>query len=317
MDRFDWDKLRVFRAVATSGSISGAARELGESPPTVSRKIDDLENQLNAVLLNRSTKGINLTEAGQQTLAHAEAMADAAIALRRDVSDTEKPTEGTIKLITGDGLGAHWIAPRLPEFQRAFPKIQLELSVSDKVPDLLNNEADIAIQFTEPRQSDLIARKLGTLHYMCFASRQYLETYGEPASIFDFHKHRCIFHHGYVNQLKRWPDKTPELSKILDYALITNSGSVMLSVCSAGGGIAILPSYVADLDLDLVPLSIPEVAPISFWLSYTERVRRLPRGQVVLDWLRDIFEPRAHKWFRSTFAPPCADLMKDKTKQEG
>jgi len=268
------------------------------------------------VLLNRSTKGIDLTEAGQQTLAHAEAMADAAIALSRDVSDTEKPTEGKIKLVTGDGLGAHWIAPRLPEFHKAFPKIQLELNVSDKTPDFLNNEADIAIQFTEPRQSELIARKLGTLHYMCFASRKYLETYGEPTSIFDFHKHRCIFHQGYVNQLNKWPNKTHALSKILDYALITNSGSVMLAVCHAGGGIAVLPSYVADLNTDLVALNLPEVAPIQFWLSYTERVRRLTRGQVVLDWLRDIFEPRENKWFRSTFVPPCSDLLIDMAKQD-
>lgn len=306
MDRFDWDKLRVFRAVASSGSISGAARELGESPPTISRKIDDLEDHLNAVLLTRSTKGVELTDAGQKTMAHAEAMADAALALNRDVADTEKPTEGKIKIVSGDGLGAHWIAPRLPLFHKAFPKIQIELNVSDNAPNFLNNEADIAIQFSEPRQSDLIARKLGTLHYMCFASKEYIETYGQPASIFDFHKHRCIFHQGYVNQLQRWPGKTPALTKILDYALVTNSGSVMLEVCGAGGGIAVLPSYVAELNPDLIALDIPEVAPIQFWLSYTERVRRLTRGQVVLDWLRDIFEPRQNKWFRATFIHPYA-----------
>lgn len=307
MDRFNWDKLRVFRAVAQCGSISAAARLLGESPPTVSRKVDDLERSLNSILFKRSTKGIDLTDAGHQALRHTEAMAEAADALNRDVSDIDLPAEGKVRLITGDGLGPHWIAPRLPQFQQEYPKIQLELMTANTPADILGGECDIAIQFIEPRHQDLIAKKLGTLHYMCFASQDYLDTYGTPKSIFEFHNHRCIFHEAYVNQLEKWPQKTHKLSQILDYSLITNSGAVMLSVCAAGGGIAVLPSYVADFQNDLIPLEISEVAPINFWLSYTERVRRLTKGQAVLTWLKEVFDPIEHPYFRSTFVRPERD----------
>lgn len=303
-ERMDWDKLRVFRVVAELGSMSGAAARLGETPPTIGRKIDELERVLSAVLFDRSTRGVRLTDAGHTALKHVHAMADAAEAVNRDVADSQRPAEGPISVITGDGLGAHWIAPRLPGFHRVNPKIQLQLRISDKTPDLLSGEADIAIQFSEPRQSDLVARKLGVLHYMCFASKEYLETYGEPGSIFEFYNHRCIFHTGYVQQLDRWAPKTLELKRITDFALVTNSGAVMMAVCSGGGGIAILPSYVGSLDPDLVALDLPEVAPIQFWLTYTERIRRLPRGLIVLEWLRSIFDPRQIIWFRDTFHHP-------------
>ena len=314
MDRLDWDKLRVFRAVAEMGSISAAARQIGESPPTVGRKIDDLEAALNTTLFVRSTRGIEITDAGVKALNHAEAMAEAAEALHNEVSDLDAPEEGAIKLVAGDGLGAHWIAPHLPEFQQANPKIKLQLSISDEPPNLVLGDADIAIQFREPKHKDLMARKLGTAHYMCFATREYLDLYGEPSSIFEFHKHRCIFHEGYVNQISKWPDKTFDLSKLIDFALVTNSGAVMMAVCGGGGGIAILPSYVASLDSRLIPLKMPEVVPVSFWMTYTERLRRLRRGQIVLEWLRTIFNPREHVWFRSTFHHPAELTDEQKTK---
>lgn len=304
-ERFDWDKMRVFRVVAELGSMNATAVRLGESAPTIGRKIDDLERSLNAVLLVRSKRGVELTAAGHRALRYANAMADAAEGVSREVADLDGPLEGPVTLVTGDGLGAHWIGPRLPVFHRANPKIQLQLRISDEEPDLLGGEADIAIQFSRPKQLDLVSRKLGVLHYMCFASRDYLATYGgEPGSMFEFYNHRLIFHSGYVNQLERWAPKTVELKKIIDWALVTNSGAVMMAVCAGGGGIAVLPSYVAFLDDRLVALKLSELAPIQFWLTYTERIRRLPRGQAVIEWLRAIFDPREVPWFRDTFIHP-------------
>lgn len=300
----DWDKLRVFRVVAEMGSMNAAASRLGESSPTISRKIDELERSLNSALLTRSTRGVELTEAGKAVVRYADAMADAAEAIHTEVSDTNQPAEGAIRLVTSDGLGAHWIAPRLPRFHLENPKIQLQLTISDDVPDFFDGGADIAVQFTEPKQQDLISRKLGVLHYMCFASREYLDTYGEPASMFEFNNHRCIFHTGYVQQIERWAPKSNEFRKLLEFALTTNSGAVMMAVCSGGGGIAALPSYVTSLNPDLVALDMGEVAPVRFWLTYTERTRRLPRGQVVIDWLRSIFDPRQTVWFRDKFVHP-------------
>lgn len=304
VDRMKWEGLRVFLILAETGSISGAARRMGDSPPTVARKLDELESALNAALFTRTTKGIEITESGRKALRYARTMSEAAEALHEHVSDADTVAEGPVRLVTGDGIGPHWIAPHLPGFHLANPRIQLQMTVTDEPPDLLAGEADISVQFAEPRHADLIAKKMGTVHYMCFASQPYIDTYGEPKSIFEFPDHRCIFHQGYVNQTDQWPLKVLDFSKLLDFALVTNSGTTMMAVCAGGGGIAVLPSFAAALDERLVPLALSEVMPAQFWVTYTERARRLQRGQVVLDWLRTLFDERKHLWFRSTFHHP-------------
>ena len=320
-DRVDWDRMRVFRVVAELGSMTAAAARLGGSVPTISRRITELERDLKTELIKRSTRGVELTEAGKLLLRHANIMADAMDAVQMEVADTDTPIEGPIHFSTGDGLGPYWIAPRLPEFHRKHPKIELKLTISDAVPDLLNNEADVAIQFTEPKRPDLIVKRLGVLHYLCFATEDYLSIYGEPTSLFEFEHHRCLFHQGYVEQIERWAPKTSDLSKLIDFSLVTNSASAMISACEAGGGIAVLPSYIGNVYPKLVPLNLPEIAPIQFWLTYTERVRRLPRGQAVIDWVKQVFDPHATPWFREKFVHPnkinepeaLAALLRDET----
>jgi len=302
--RIDWDKLRVFKTVADLGSMSAAAGKLDESAPTVSRKIDDLERALRAVLLKRSTRGVEVTDAGRTALRHIGVMADAADAIYLEVSDHDKPIEGPISISTGDGLGPYWIAPRLTRFHMANPQIELQLMVAEQTADIVAGEADITICFERPKRTDLIVRQLGTLHYICFASREYLATYGEPSSLFEFDNHRCLIHQNYVQQVRNWAPKTAELTKLIDFALITNSGTALVQNCANGGGIAVMPSYLASVDPRLVPLNLPEIAPIQFWLAYSERVRRLSRGRAVIEWVRSIFDQETIPWFRSGFVHP-------------
>ena len=140
-DLLDWDKLRIFRIVCEIGSINGAAARLRESAPTISRKIDDLEKQLNTRLLLRSTRGVKATEAGKIALMHAQAMQSAAEAISLEVSDQNDPVSGKIFLTTGDGLGPYWLAPHLPKFHLANPKVELHLRITDKPADLIAGEA--------------------------------------------------------------------------------------------------------------------------------------------------------------------------------
>lgn len=307
-ENLDWDKLKVFIVVAELGSMNAAASRLKETAPTVSRKIDELERSLNARLLYRSPRGVTLTEAGRKALRYAEIMSDAADGLRSDVLDHDTPPEGPVTLCTGDGLAAHWIAPNLPNFHLQHPKIELRLVTTDSPDaDLLNEKADVAIQFREPARPEIVSKRLGVLHYVFFASPEYLNHFGHPTSIFDLYNHRCIIHSGYVNQMERWAPKAKEFRELMDFALVTNSGSVMLEVCANGGGIALLPTYVQDLDKNITPLNLPEVAPIRFWLTYTERVRRMVRAQIVIDWLRSLFNSQRSPWFRANFVHPFHD----------
>jgi len=300
----DWDKLRVFLAVADHGSMSAAAKRMKESPPTVSRKMDELERSLNTVLLNRTTRGVDLSEAGKIVLRHVRVMSDAAEALIQEASDRDKPVEGPISLSTGDGLGPYWVAPKLSSFHMANPKVELQLTISNTPSDILGGEADIMLCVERPQRSDLITRPAGTLHYMFFASQDYLDTYGEPSSLFELYNHRCLFHEDYVAQIENWAPKSAELRKILDFALITNSATALLQNCAHGGGIAVLPSYASTVEPKLIPLDLPEVAPVQFWLIYSERVRRLQRGRAVIDWLRILFDTKKIPWFKSAFIHP-------------
>jgi len=304
IDRLDWDTLRVFRVVAELSSMSAAAARLGESPPTISRKIDVLEENLGVAVFDRSTRGVELTDAGKQVLRHVHAMAEAAETLRRETIETGMPVTGTITLCTGDGLGPYWVAPRLYEFHRLNPKIQVKMIVGEGTPDLHADEADIAISFSETRQSGVIAHKLGVQHYVGFASAKYLEEFGTPESIYEYYKHRCILHTSYVNQVERWAPRMSEMRKMVDFAFITNSGTAIVESCARGGGIGILPSYMSVLDPRLVALELPEIAPVQFWINYTEPVRRRPQGQLLIDWLRRLFDTPEAIWFADEFVHP-------------
>jgi DNA-binding transcriptional LysR family regulator len=194
IDRLDWDTLRVFRVVAELSSMSAAAARLGESPPTIGRKIDDLESKLGTQLFLRSTRGVDLTPAGQQALRQVMVMAEAAETLTRETSHGGDVVKGSITLFTGDGLGPYWIAPRLQQFQDQNPKVQVRLMVREETPDMHAEEAAIAITFADPRDPELISHRLGVQHYAGFASKEYLDKHGRPESLFEFYRHRCILH---------------------------------------------------------------------------------------------------------------------------
>lgn len=303
-EKLDWDTLRIFRVVAELSSMSAAANRLQESAPTISRKIDELEASLGTQVFIRSRRGVELTDAGKVVLRFAHSMAESARKLHDETAERGAPLEGAITLMTGDGIGPYWIAPRIGQFQDANPRLQVRMIISEETPDLHAGDADVAIQFTEPKHHDVIAHRLGVQHYIGFASREYLNTHKAPESLFEYYKHRCLLHRSYVNQVERWAPKVAELKKMIDFAFVSNSGTALIQACAAGRGIAILPSFVADVDDRLVPLDLPEIAPIQFWITYTEAVRRQKRGEMFIDWVRGIFSEPEAVWFREEFVHP-------------
>jgi DNA-binding transcriptional LysR family regulator len=304
LDELNWDTLRVFRVVAELSSMSAAATRLKESPPTISRKIDELEAKLGTQLFFRTRRGVELTDQGKVVLRFAHKMAEAASNLHEEAAERGSPVEGAITFATGDGIGPYWIAPRIGEFQDQNPRIQVRMLVSEEVPDLHAGEADIAIQFSEPRHHDVIAHRLGVQHYIGFASPEYLSSHKMPESLFEYYKHRCLLHRSYVNQVERWAPKVAELKKMIDFAFVSNSGTALIQACAAGRGIAILPSFVVAIDDRIVPLDLPEIAPIQFWITYTEEFRRTRRGRLFIEWVRRLFELPEAVWFREEFVHP-------------
>ncbi|HZC18003.1 MAG TPA: LysR family transcriptional regulator [Caulobacteraceae bacterium] len=179
----DWDLYRAFLAVLESGSLSGAARTLGLTQPTVGRQIEALEAGLDAVLFTRSPGGLRATEAARALQPHAAAMASAADALLRTASGEADQVRGVVRVTASHMIGAEVLPPILTQFHEANPEIVIELALSDRQEDLLRRDADIAVRMARPTQAALTARRVGLVPVGLFAHRRYLERHGAPTRL--------------------------------------------------------------------------------------------------------------------------------------
>lgn len=284
--------------------MTSAAKTLGESIPTVSRRINDLERELGTKLFERSKRGVELTLAGRRLIELVQKMQGLVERVSEDVAETDASISGAIKIKASDGIGPHWMARFLPAFHRNRPNVQIDLEIGLAKREVADREADFAIVFEKPTHPDIISQRLGTLHYICFASQDYLKDYGVPETIFDMQKHKLLMHTDYVHQVERWSKSVRDVRAMIDYATITNSGSALVTLCEHGGGIAVLPSYIARHSPRLTALTLPPAAPIDFWITYTERVRRNPAGMATLEWLLSIFNEQRHPYFGHQFVHP-------------
>ena len=277
---------------------------LGESIPTVSRRINDLERELGTKLFERSKRGVELTLAGRNLIELVEKMQGLVERVGERVAETDASISGAIKIKASDGIGPHWMARFLPTFHRSRPNVQIDLEIGLATTEVADREADLAIVFEKPTHPEIISQRLGTLHYICFASQEYLKDYGVPETIFDMQKHKLLMHTDYVHQAERWSKSVRDVRAMIDYATITNSSSALVTLCENGGGMAVLPTYVAQYSPRLTALTLPPAAPIDFWITYTERVRRNPAGMAALEWLLSIFNEERHPYFGREFIHP-------------
>ncbi len=180
MADFDWNLIRSFVAVAEAGSLSGAARLLSASQPTLGRHVAELETELGVVLFRRGRSGYDLTENGAAFLDRALAMRDSADALTRLAVGREERVAGTVRLTASEVMATCVLPPILAQLGEAEPAIEIELVASDQVGNLLRRDADIAIRMVQPAQEDLIARKIADLPLVACASKSYLDRRGRP-----------------------------------------------------------------------------------------------------------------------------------------
>lgn len=306
IQKLDWSSLPVFAAVARSGSINAAAAVLTVSPAKVARDLDELERQVGRRLLIRSTRGVSLTSFGAAFLSRVETMADTFGALTDDIALSPDESTGVVTIAAYDAMSTYWLARLLPEFHRSNPEVEVMLKVVEEGADLANGEADIAILYEEPTTPNVICRQMGWVHYIPCASRGYLDVFGVPETMFDAGRHRILAHAGYRYQVGAWAEKTTAWKQVVPNVLQTNSGTVLVEDCAADGGIAVLPSYIPQVDPRLIALNFRPLASVRFWLAYTEHARNLVRCRPVLAWLRECFDPERHPWFRESYVPPTS-----------
>src|SRR5215475_13348015 len=188
----NWDLVRIFLEVARVGSFRAAAERLNMSANYLSKRISMLEQAYKTTLMTRHVDGIRLTREGLQVLEAAKRMEEASFGLDCALNQATPALSGEVRIAVTEGLGTFWLAPRLVEFQRAFPSILVDLHCAMRSADVSRHEADIAIQLSRPQIPDVKAVKLGRMHLMFFASEQYLATHGTPRTVDELIKHRLV-----------------------------------------------------------------------------------------------------------------------------
>jgi DNA-binding transcriptional LysR family regulator len=302
----DWDRVRIFRVVAETGSINAAAGQLRVSPAKVARDLDELEYRLGVELLARGPTGVELTNAGAVVLKSARNMHDSANALSTGVAGLKTQPASKVVIATHDAMATYWLARHLAAFHRAHPGTEVVIRVVQETPNLAAGDGDISIQFEPPAGPNIFASQLGWLHYILYASPAYLAIHGVPKTMFDLGQHRFLLLAGYNKQTELWDPKTPAWFEVIDRSLLSNSSTVILESCASDGGVAPMPTYVSEFERRVTPLTqIKPLASIRFWMTYVERIRN-PIYEPVLEWLRDCFDHDKHPCFRETYVPPVA-----------
>lgn len=293
---FDWDKLRLFQAVADAGSFTEAARRLKLSQPALSRQIIALEEALGAKLFHRHARGLALTHEGEQLCRTTRAMLDEIERTRMAIEATRNRPTGEIRLTTTASFGATWLAGRLAEFLDAYPDIRVSLILSDEEIDLARREADCAVRFHQPHQADLIQRPLAAIRHRLVASPAYLAEHGEPKTPEELAGHRMV----------AYGPEAPAYLRSINWALdlggehrepvlaVNNSFGVLQAVM-AGAGIAALPSYLVAVAGDRVRTVLPQVQGASFQLYfvYPSELKGSVRIAALRDFLLKAMTPAA------------------------
>jgi DNA-binding transcriptional LysR family regulator len=302
--RADWADVRVFWAVAEVGSFGAAARKLGVGLTTVTRAVDKLEHQLCAKLFLRGPQGVSLTEAGRLAYDRALSMERMAEALENDISGIEKTAAGRVKLLAPDGIAGIFLTPFIPEFLRANPQIDLTIDCGLWPDKPMDGDIDITLTFTEPKQSDAVATTLAHFHYAVFASREYLDLYGTPESYEDTVKHPYVHHIGQDHQRESWTTRAAPFLEFMHRRIETNSSAVSFAAVKHGAGTGAMPTAIIALEPSLVMLDAPPLATVKLWLVCHGDLGKSARVSCVIDWLKDVFDPRTKPWYRAEFIHP-------------
>ena len=284
----DWDKLRIFHAVADAGSLTHAGDTLHLSQSAVSRQIRALEDSLNATLFHRHARGLILTEQGELLFDATSAMSKRLDAAEARIRDSEEEVFGELRVTTTTGFGSLWLAPRLPHLYNKFPELKIDLMLEERVLDLPMREADIAIRMKEPSQADLIRRKLMTVRMRLYATPEYLAQDGAPNTVDDLRNHRLICQNVQTTQVSAGAQLVKELLTHEPSTLTVNNYFGVLQAVRSGLGIGVLPSYVIE-DFPSVQRVLPEVesAEIPVFLAYPEELRQSKRIAAFRDFVTE------------------------------
>ncbi|MFK7868284.1 MAG: LysR family transcriptional regulator [Roseobacter sp.] len=285
----DWDKLRIFHAVADAGSLTHAGDKLNLSQSAVSRQIRGLEESLNATLFRRHARGLILTEQGELLFDATAAMTRRLDTASARIRDSEEEVFGELRVTTTTGFGTLWLAPRLPKLYEKYPDLKIDLMLEERVLDLPMREADVAIRMKEPSQAELIRKKLMNVRMCLYATPDYLDARGTPASIEEITNHRLICQNINSDQVAAGQSLVQHLMtfEIRSMLTVNNYFGVLQGVLH-NLGIGLLPDYVTEDFPDLVQVLVDhESSEVPVFLAYPEELRHSQRVSAFKDFVQE------------------------------
>ncbi|MGE5501858.1 MAG: LysR family transcriptional regulator [Ignavibacteriales bacterium] len=288
----DWDKLRVFHAVAEAGSFTHAGEVLNLSQSAVSRQISALEESLNLPLFHRHARGLILTEQGELLYKTAREVFSKLAMTEALLTESRERPQGPLKITTTVAFGSLWLTPRIKEFLDLYPDIAVTMVLFDGELDLAMREADVAIRMMQPRQPDLVQRHLLSMHYCCYAAPEYLKKHGVPKSPEDLDNHNIII---YGDDARVSPP-VANVNWLLEAGappgkprrpmLEVNNIYGIYRAVKSGLGIAALPDYMT-IEADNLVHILPELRGprLDAYFVYPEELRHSKRITVFRDFL--------------------------------
>ena len=258
----DWDKLKIFHAVAEAGSFTSATVTLNLSQSAISRQIQSLEDDLKVKLFERHARGLTLTENGEYVYKTAHEVISKLKEVETSLGDQKNKPSGKITITTVRSFGTHWLTPRIQEFMQLHPEMEVELIFDDKELDLSTRQADIGIFMRRPKQLNYIQKKLIDINYHIYGSNAYLEKFGMPKTVNDLNKHKFIsFGRGTPSPVYN-PDWAIKIgmkdSKKRKSVMKVNSVMGLLLAVESGVGLAALPDYLVVQSKNLIKV-LPKI----------------------------------------------------------
>ncbi|MDP6260235.1 MAG: LysR family transcriptional regulator [Rhodospirillales bacterium] len=288
----DWDKLRIFHAVAEAGSFTHAGETLNLSQSAISRQISALEQSINVPLFHRHARGLKLTEQGEDLYLTAHDVFHKVAMTVARLTESKEQAEGPLKITTTVGFGSVWLTPRIKEFMDLYPEIDVTITLDYDDHNLAMREADVAIRLTPPRQSDLVQRHLMSIHYKVYASPEYLQEHGMPKTPEELDNHNLVT---FGDEVGDQTDLLPALNflqgagakgKRRKPVLQVNNIYGIYRAVRSGVGIGALPDYFIEGSVNLVHI-LPELQSpqTEVYFVYPEELRQSARIAVFRDFL--------------------------------
>ncbi|MGP5504004.1 LysR substrate-binding domain-containing protein [Psychrobacter celer] len=274
MDRID--AMRAFVAVVTEGSFSNAANALRLSPQLVSKYVSKLEDQLNTRLLNRTTRKVSLTEAGSHYFGHAQQILLSIDNMESQLGGLQQNPKGTLRISAPVSFALKHMARLITDFQRRYPLVKVDLQLSDRKVDIIEEGFDVALRIGQLKSSSLVAKPVAPIRVVLCASPQYLATHGTPTQLADLNHHRYL-HYSYMN-MEGKEDlyqclKTKYMQQGSEFC--SNNGDVLVDAAIVGAGLVLQPTFIASAALSsgklVVVLPEFEPEPLGLYVVYAHR----------------------------------------------